>query len=210
MSAICPNSEKEWRQCTRCRLQYTRRLVVLNRWGTVHHGKYRDLPPGKLPYYRPTILFIGEAPGEQEDHSGLPFQGVSGRILHIIWEHCEEEFNYCVTNTVACRPTQLNIFDEEENRQPTKEEIDLCKPRLEQLVMEHVFDGVVYLGAVANFSTRNHISKPGIFTRALKLTHPASIAKEEYKLLSVKKQARKLNKYVATVEEVRNKSLYRG
>jgi len=111
---------------------------------------------------------------------------------------------------VACRPTKLNHFEQEENRQPTAEEIELCRPRLEQLVMEHRFDGVVYLGQVANFHTKNHISAPGIFTRALKLTHPAAIAREEYKLLSVKRQAKKLNNYVAHIEESRNKSIRRG
>jgi uracil-DNA glycosylase len=111
---------------------------------------------------------------------------------------------------VACRPTQYNKFEELENRQPTKEELELCRPRLEQLVMEYAFDGVVYLGAVANFHTKNHISRPGIFTKALKLLHPAYIAREEYKLLTVKRQARKLNKYVTDIEEARSKGLHRG
>ena len=66
------------------------------------------------------IVFIGEAPGESEDLSGLPFVGRSGKLLD---EMCESvglsrKTNIYIANTVKCRPPQ--------NRDPLFEERRAC------------------------------------------------------------------------------------
>lgn len=63
-----------------------------------------------------TILFIGEAPGRQEDLEGRPFVGQSGRLLNRAFELAEINRNEVyITNIVKCRPPQ--------NRTPSLEEL---------------------------------------------------------------------------------------
>ena len=70
------------------------------------------------------ILIIGEAPGEQEDLSGLPFVGKSGQLLDKILESVgfDTSKDVYICNTVKCRPPN--------NRVPTEVETTTCKPYL--------------------------------------------------------------------------------
>jgi len=65
------------------------------------------------------VLFIGEAPGRQEDLSGRPFVGQAGKLLDALLKSVglkrEEVF---ITNVVKCRPPN--------NRDPKEEEISAC------------------------------------------------------------------------------------
>jgi uracil-DNA glycosylase family 4 len=69
------------------------------------------------------IMFIGEAPGEQEDIQGRPFVGSAGKLLTelltLIGIHREEIY---ITNIVKCRPPN--------NRPPRKDEAAACRPYL--------------------------------------------------------------------------------
>lgn len=70
------------------------------------------------------VVFVGEAPGEAEDRTGLPFVGRSGKILDALME--EEGLprsKVLITNTVKCRPPG--------NRDPTASEMSACLPFLE-------------------------------------------------------------------------------
>jgi len=70
------------------------------------------------------VVFVGEAPGEKEDLSGKPFVGRSGKLLDAIMEEeGVDRSKVMITNTVKCRPP--------ENRDPTKEEMDACRPFLD-------------------------------------------------------------------------------
>lgn len=73
------------------------------------------------------ILFIGEAPGFNEDKQGKPFVGRAGKILDRLLEHIglnrEDVF---ITNIVKCRPPN--------NRDPTTEEIRICTPHLDKQI----------------------------------------------------------------------------
>jgi len=70
------------------------------------------------------VLFIGEAPGKNEDIEGRPFVGRSGKLLTSILEEIglTRTKDYYITNIVKCRPP--------ENRDPTPEEIALCSDYL--------------------------------------------------------------------------------
>lgn len=73
------------------------------------------------------ILFIGEAPGRDEDESGRPFIGRSGQLLRTnIRRIGLEEKDVFIANVVKHRPP--------ENRDPTPEEIELCKPYLDEQI----------------------------------------------------------------------------
>ena len=67
------------------------------------------------------IMLIGEAPGADEDATGVPFVGKAGKLLSQLIKDVglsrEEDFYIC--NTVKCRPP--------ENRVPTDEEKKICE-----------------------------------------------------------------------------------
>jgi DNA polymerase len=94
--------------CTKCELHKSRKSAV----------------PGEGSI-KADILFIGEAPGEQEDLQGKPFVGAAGRLLgqllNSIGLRREEVY---ITNIVKCRPPA--------NRQPRAEEVSACSNYLER------------------------------------------------------------------------------
>ncbi len=90
------------RACTACPLSKTRTNCV---FGTGN----RDAD----------LLFIGEAPGEQEDLSGIPFVGRAGQLLdkYLFAVDIPRESIY-IANILKCRPPK--------NRDPLPEEEDAC------------------------------------------------------------------------------------
>lgn len=71
------------------------------------------------------IVFVGEAPGADEDEQGMPFVGRAGQLLTKIIEAMglsRQEVYIC--NILKCRPPQ--------NRNPLPEEIAACEPFLKQ------------------------------------------------------------------------------
>jgi DNA polymerase len=73
------------------------------------------------------ILFVGEAPGFEEDRQGEPFVGPAGQLLNKIIAACglrREDIYIC--NILRCRPPG--------NRQPKPEEADHCREYLEKTI----------------------------------------------------------------------------
>lgn len=65
------------------------------------------------------VMFIGEGPGQKEAETGRPFVGRSGTLLRDMIRAIELlEEDYYIANIVKCRPP--------DNRQPEKEEIEIC------------------------------------------------------------------------------------
>jgi DNA polymerase len=85
------------------------------------------------------IMFVGEAPGAQEDREGRPFVGASGKFLGEMLESIglkrEQVF---ITNIVKFRPP--------DNRDPSKEEIKACLPYLLEQIQVMKPTLVVFLG----------------------------------------------------------------
>lgn len=74
-----------------------------------------------------SIMFVGEAPGEKEALSGVPFCGRSGALLNELLGHINlTREDVYITNLVKDRP--------EDNRDPTQEEIALYGPFLDQQI----------------------------------------------------------------------------
>jgi DNA polymerase len=93
-------------KCTKCPLCETRTHVVFGAG-----NKNADL------------LFVGEAPGKDEDEQGLPFVGRSGKLLgQMLKEVGIERSNVYIGNVIKCRPP--------DNRDPKPEEIETCEPYL--------------------------------------------------------------------------------
>ncbi len=69
------------------------------------------------------IMFVGEAPGAQEDLQGLPFVGPAGKLLdQLLGEIGLERKDVFIANTLKCRPPG--------NRDPLPEEVEECTPHL--------------------------------------------------------------------------------
>ncbi|MEQ8228498.1 MAG: uracil-DNA glycosylase [Rhodospirillales bacterium] len=78
------------------------------------------------------VLFVGEAPGAEEDRQGLPFVGPSGKLLDAMLasigldRHGEGDAAALISNTVFWRPPG--------NRTPTPSEAAICQPFVERLI----------------------------------------------------------------------------
>jgi len=94
--------------CTKCELSQTRTNSV----------------PGKGNFHS-SVIFVGEAPGKNEDKNGEPFIGVAGKKLSAALENAgvtrDEVY---ITNIVKCRPPK--------NRVPTTNERSTCQEYLKQ------------------------------------------------------------------------------
>jgi DNA polymerase len=94
------------------------------------------------------ILFVGEAPGVEEDLSGQPFTGPAGELLtKILTAMGLGRDSVFITNIVKCRPDTPG--DSVGNRKPRPDEVSKCLPWLERqidLVQPRV---LVALGASA-------------------------------------------------------------
>lgn len=84
------------------------------------------------------ILFIGEAPGRDEDLQSKPFVGKAGKLLDK-WIEEAELTNYAIVNIVKCRPPN--------NRKPLRSEINACLPYLVKQIQGMSPKLIVALGA---------------------------------------------------------------
>ncbi len=106
------------KDCTKCALSKNRTQVV-----------FGDGNPDSK------ILFVGEAPGADEDIEGRPFVGKAGRLLTTNLESIGifREKDYYITNIAKCRPPDNRAPEESEMAACSyilKKEIELIKPRL--------------------------------------------------------------------------------
>jgi len=73
------------------------------------------------------VMFIGEAPGKNEDDTGIPFIGRAGQLLRkFMFDVGFETNDFYIANTVKCRPP--------ENRKPTREEKLACSKYLDNQI----------------------------------------------------------------------------
>ena len=102
------------------------------------------------------VMFIGEAPGADEDRQGLPFVGVSGKLLDRMLASIglARADNAYISNVVFWRPPG--------NRAPSDEEIAACMPFVQRHV-ELVDPAVLVL--VGGLSAKTMLAKPVGITR---------------------------------------------
>lgn len=120
--------DESLRDCRRCALHESRTNIVLG----------AGSPDAQ-------VMFVGEAPGYNEDIQGQPFVGAAGRLLDELLKEILgiSRDSVYIANVLKCRPP--------ENRDPTAIEIETCKPFLLRQV-EVISPRIVC--ALGNFATR--------------------------------------------------------
>ena len=89
------------------------------------------------------LMFVGEAPGAEEDRQGVPFVGPSGKLLEkMLGSIGIERKDVMISNTVFWRPPG--------NRTPTPQETAVCMPFMERLIELVDPDILVTLGGPAS------------------------------------------------------------
>ena len=118
---------EEARGCTRCPLHQARTTVVFGAGNA-----------------DADLMFIGEAPGANEDRMGLPFVGQAGKLLDkLLAEIGLERKEVWVCNVLKCRPP--------DNRDPHPNEIEACNDYLRRQV--DLIEPTV-ICTLGNFSTK--------------------------------------------------------
>ncbi len=105
-AALLEDLRTELGECTRCGLSAGRKSIVFGEGN---------------PYAR--LVFVGEAPGADEDVQGRPFVGKAGQLLTRIIEAIKMgRSEVYIANVIKCRPPS--------NRDPAEDEIATCIPFL--------------------------------------------------------------------------------
>jgi uracil-DNA glycosylase len=118
---------EEANECVRCPLHQTRTTVVFGAGNADAE-----------------LMFIGEAPGANEDRMGLPFVGQAGKLLDkVLGEIGMQRADVFVCNVLKCRPPG--------NRDPDPREIDACHDYLRRQV--DLIEPTV-ICTLGNFSTK--------------------------------------------------------
>ena len=117
----------EARGCVRCPLHETRTTVVFGAGNA-----------------DADLMFVGEAPGANEDRMGLPFVGQAGKLLDkLLGEIGLERADVFVANVLKCRPP--------DNRDPHPNEIEACNDYLQRQI--ELIEPVV-ICTLGNFATK--------------------------------------------------------
>lgn len=127
MSAALEAVREDLGDCTRCALHESRTQIVFGAGNP-----------------NADIVLVGEAPGAREDERGVPFVGAAGSLLDQMLEHIGlSRSSIYIANVLKCRPPK--------NRNPKREEIEVCTPFLFRQ-LEAISPRVV--GTLGNFPAR--------------------------------------------------------
>ena len=173
------------RECQKCELCETRIKAV----------------PGK-GYFDADVIFVGEAPGRNEDIHGEPFVGAAGKRLDMILEDTGiDRKDVYITNIVKCRPPKNRVpskKEEESCNDFIKQEIEIINPKI-ICVMGNTAYGTLLDGKEI---TKNHgkiVEKDG---RKFFVTfHPAATIYNQKLVEELKEDFRKLAKFLETKDE---------
>lgn len=146
---------EEWSPCNRCPLHE----------GIFHYVFFRGTCPCD-------VLFIGEAPGKDDNLAGIPFVGKYGSILDSLIAEIGIDFTYGIQNIIACTPFtttngKLSV------RVPSKEEADACKPRFLETIKRCNPKIIIELGKTA----KKYLKLPKELSqiKVIEVPHPAYI-----------------------------------
>jgi DNA polymerase len=167
-------------KCTKCELSETRTNSV----------------PGK-GNFKSDVIFVGEAPGKNEDKKGEPFIGIAGKKLTNALENAGvSRDEIYITNIVKCRPPSNRVpkpNERETCQEYLKQEISIIKPKIICILGNTVFNSV--LGGSEIIKYRGKVAQKDNQLYFITI-HPAATIYNQ-KLISVlKKDIKKLFKII--------------
>jgi DNA polymerase len=125
-------------KCKKCELHKTRDNAV----------------PGK-GNFKSDVIFVGEAPGKNEDKHGEPFIGIAGKKLNSALEMAGvSRDNVYITNIVKCRPPNNRVPKTDERntcQEYLKEEIAIIKPKIICVLGNTAFNSVLGGSEITKF-----------------------------------------------------------
>lgn len=167
-NATLEDIKKVCSTCIKCDLSKSRTQVVFSAGN----------PDAKL-------MLIGEAPGRQEDETGIPFVGRAGKLLDkiLLSQNITRDKEIYICNTVKCRPP--------ENRVPTDGEKTACRVYLDSQIQLIRPKLILLAGATAVKSmleTKTPISKirgqwfdGPLDSKMMPIFHPSYLLRNESK-----------------------------
>lgn len=153
------------------------------------------------PYAR--VMFVGEAPGADEDREGVPFVGRAGKLLTQLLKDIglDRDKDVFIANVLKCRPPG--------NRDPLPSEIKACSPYLVKQIKIIKPDILVALGRFAAYFLSGRDKIPlsklrgkileSVFGPKLLVTyHPAAILRNPGRMHEIKNDFHLLKKFLET------------
>ena len=177
--------KQEVTKCKKCELSKTRNNSV----------------PGK-GNYKSDVIFVGEAPGKNEDMKGEPFIGIAGKKLSIALENAGiTRDDVYITNIVKCRPPKNRVPTTNERdtcQNYLKKEIEIIKPKIICILGNTAFNSLLDGKEIIKF--RGKIVRKNNQLYFLTI-HPAATIYNQ-KLISVLKKDMK--KLLKVIKELKN------
>lgn len=162
--------------CTNCNLSKTRNHSV----------------PGK-GNFQSDVIFIGEAPGRNEDLKGEPFVGVAGKKLALALEEAgAKREDVYITNIVKCRPPNNRVPNKEEKQmcnEYIEKEIEIINPKIICVLGNTAFGSM--LGGSEITKYRGKVARKGNQLYFITV-HPAATIYNQELIETLKKDVRKL------------------
>jgi len=125
-------------KCTNCELCKTRINSV----------------PGKGNFHS-NVIFVGEAPGKNEDKNGEPFIGIAGKRLSMALEEAGiSRDEVYITNIVKCRPPKNRVptaIERETCKEYLKQEITIIKPKIICILGNTAFNSILGGSEITKF-----------------------------------------------------------
>ena len=172
-------------ECTNCELSQTRTNSV----------------PGK-GNFKSDVIFVGEAPGKNEDIKGEPFIGIAGKKLSNALENAgiSREQVY-ITNIVKCRPPKNRVptpIERETCQNYLKKEIEIIEPKIICILGNTAFSSLLDGKEITKFRGKVVSKNNQLYFLTV---HPAATIYNQ-KLISVlKKDMKKLFKVIKELKD---------
>jgi DNA polymerase len=173
--------EKFLAGCPRCKLAKSRTNIVFGQGNP-----------------RADLMFVGEAPGRDEDEQGLAFVGRAGQLLTKIIEAIgRKREDVYIANCLKCRPP--------ENRNPERDEVEACRPFLEEqirlispkvIVTLGTFAAQVVLGTDEPIGRLRGRWQTGHGVRVMPTFHPAFLLRSPDRKKDVWEDMKKVRDYL--------------
>jgi len=163
-------------QCTKCDLCKTRTNSV----------------PGK-GNFDSDVIFVGEAPGRNEDSKGEPFVGVAGKKLSLALENAGiSRDDVYITNTVKCRPPKNRVpstIERETCQEYLQKEIEIIQPKIICVLGNTAFGSI--LGGTEITKFRGKVGRKGKQLYFITI-HPAATIYNQELIKVLKEDIKKL------------------